>query len=87
MRLLPHRRSPEERAQPLAAQAAKFERLADDLAENLPAQLLASPPVSDDVAKRLAPDDPEWQRHAVDRLRASARDLREMAEQRRRAAD
>jgi hypothetical protein len=41
-------------------------------------------PVSDEDAKKLKPDDPAWQRHAVETWRRSAAELRSHAEAKRR---
>jgi len=67
----------------LEAQADMFEREADKLAAKLTPEQLQSPAVPRDVAERLMPYDPRRQRQAIDDLRKSARELREIAAQRR----
>jgi hypothetical protein len=76
--------SREGRAQRIETEAAQFEKWAADMERRLPPEVLTHEPVSDEEAKKLKPDDPAWQRHAVETLRRSAADLRAHAEAKRR---
>lgn len=67
----------------LEDQAAKFEASADQMTAELTAEQLAAPLAPDENAHSLWPNDPRWKRRAIEHLRQSARELREIAAQRR----
>jgi hypothetical protein len=76
--------SREGRAKRIETEAARFEKWAADMERQLPPEVVTREPVSDEEAKKLKPDDPAWQRHAVETWRRSAAELRSHAEAKRR---
>ncbi len=71
----------------LEAQAEKFEASADQMTAELTADQLAAPLAPEEVTDSRWPADPRWKRRAIENLRQSARELREIAAQRRAEAD